>query len=96
MWEWAGKVGNSWRTTDDIQPEWESIIKILDGQVGLEKYAGVGGWNDPDMLEIGNGNLTYDESLSHFTMWCLLKAPLLLACDFSKLEKWEFDIISNE
>lgn len=50
MWEWAANVGNSWRTTDDIQPEWESIVKILDSQVGLEKFAGVGGWNDPDML----------------------------------------------
>jgi alpha-galactosidase len=65
-------------------------------QVGLEKYAEIGGWNDPDMLEVGNGKLTYSESLAHFSLWCLLKAPLLIGCDVNKISKESLEILSNE
>jgi len=53
----------------------------------LEKYSGIGGWNDPDMLEVGNGGLTYNEALAHFSLWCLLKSPLLIGCDLNKISK---------
>lgn len=57
----------------------------LERQVGLEKYAGPGGWNDPDMLEVGNGGMTHREYEAHFSLWALLKAPLILGCDLSNL-----------
>lgn len=60
-------------------------MSILDKQVGLEKYAQFGAWNDPDMLEVGNGGMTNDEYQSHFALWAALKAPLLIGCDLSKL-----------
>lgn len=59
--EWAGELANSWRTAIDIQDNWLSFVGILDRQVGLEKYAGPGHWNDPDMLEVGNGGMTDNE-----------------------------------
>jgi alpha-galactosidase len=93
---WAEKVGNSWRTTGDISDSWDSFLEILDKQYGLEKYAGPGGWNDPDMLEVGNGGMTDNEYQAHFALWALLKAPLLLGCDLNKLSKETLAIIGNE
>ena len=61
-WEWAGPVGNLWRTTGDISANWGSVVSLLDQQVGLEYYASPGGWNDPDMMEVGVGGLTLDEN----------------------------------
>jgi alpha-galactosidase len=73
-WEWAPSVGgNLWRTTDDIDSKWDRIAVIGFGQAGLEKYSGPGHWNDPDMLEVGNGELTLPENRSHFS---LIKAIL--------------------
>lgn len=80
-WQWAGQAGNLWRTTGDIRPVWASVIGIYEFNVLLDKYASVGNWNDPDMLEVGNGNLTYDENKSHFTLWCMMAAPLILGND---------------
>ena len=56
-WTWAMNYSNSWRTTGDILDNWKSFLSNLDQQVGLEKYSGKGGWNDPDMLEVGNGGM---------------------------------------
>ncbi|CAI2177667.1 6173_t:CDS:10 [Funneliformis geosporum] len=79
---WGSSVGNSsWRTTEDIHPSWLSILNILGKQERITKYAGPGGWNDPDMLQVGNGNLTIDEQKSHFSLWAALKSPLLLGFD---------------
>jgi alpha-galactosidase len=94
---WAADVGNSWRTTGDIEDNWESFVNILDQQYGLEKYAGRGkGWNDPDMLEIGNGGMTVNEYQSHFALWALLKSPLLIGCDLQKLTPEILNILGNE
>ena len=93
---WGPKVGNSWRTTRDIRPWWESIYPraVLNDQ--WWKYAGPGGWNDPDMLEVGNGgNLTYNESIVHFSLWALAKAPLLIGCDIRDMSKDTLDILTN-
>ena len=93
---WGPKVGNSWRTTRDIRPWWESIYPraVLNDQ--WWKYAGSGGWNDPDMLEVGNGgNLTYNESIVHFSLWALAKAPLLIGCDIRDMSKDTLDILTN-
>lgn len=84
-WLWGGKAGNMWRTTGDICAKWESILAIYERTVRLNKYAGPGGFNDPDMLEVGNGNLTYEENKAHFTLWCMMAAPLVLGNDIRKL-----------
>lgn len=80
-WKWGGKAGNIWRTTPDIQPNWASVIGIYEVNVRLDKYAQPGAFNDPDMLEVGNGNLTFEENKSHFTLWSMMAAPLILGND---------------
>jgi len=82
-WLWASKVGNSWRTDIDIADNWESMLRVVDNQVGLAPFAGPGGWNDPDMMEVGNGGMTDTEYRTHFALWCLLKAPLIIGCDMA-------------
>jgi alpha-galactosidase len=78
VWEWAPALGgNLWRTTGDITPRWDRVYAILEQQEGLEKYAGPGHWNDPDMLEVGNGKLTPDENRAHFSMWAILSGSVL-------------------
>ena len=80
-WKWGAQAGNLWRTTPDIQPVWASILGIYEINVKLADYSCIGGWNDPDMLEVGNGKLTVEENKSHFTLWCMLCAPLILGND---------------
>ncbi len=80
-WKWGSQAGNLWRTTHDIRPVWSSVLSIYEFNVRLYKYSGVGAWNDPDMLEVGNGNLTFEENKSHFTLWCMMAAPLILGND---------------
>jgi len=92
---WAPAVGNSWRTTGDIGPSWKSWTGILNANDKWWQQAGPGGWNDPDMLEVDNGEMTAAEQKAHFTMWCLIKAPLLLGMDLRKISKTGLDIISN-
>ena len=87
VWEWAPALGgNSWRTTGDIEPRWNSMYTILSQQEGLQSYAGPGHWNDPDMLEVGNGKLTLAENRTHFTMWAMLAAPLLAGNDLPNMK----------
>ncbi|XP_044462263.1 alpha-galactosidase 3 [Mangifera indica] len=93
---WAGNVGNSWRTTDDINDTWVSMTTIADINDKWASYAGPGGWNDPDMLEVGNGGMTYQEYRSHFSIWALMKAPLLVGCDIRNMTAETFEIISNQ
>ena len=93
---WSKDVGNSWRTTGDISDNWSSFVGILDQQVGLEQYAGPGHWNDPDMLEVGNGGMTYNEYKAHFALWSLLKAPLLIGCDLVNIAQETLDLLGNE
>jgi alpha-galactosidase len=87
VWEWAMPVGNSWRTTGDISAKYASFIGILEKQKGLSKFSGVGGWNDPDMLEVGNGRMTHNEYQSHFVFWAALKSPLLIGCNLKGITK---------
>jgi alpha-galactosidase len=96
VWEWAPELGgNLWRTTDDIQPNWNSIYTLLNEQAGLEKYSGPSHWNDPDMLEVGNGRLTLAENRSHFSMWAMLSAPLLAGNDLPHMKPEIRDILTN-
>lgn len=83
-YKWGASAGNLWRTTPDIKAFWASIVGIYEVNVRLWKHAHPGAWNDPDMLEVGNGNLTYDENRSHFSLWCMMAAPLMLGNDVRK------------
>ncbi|KAL5709882.1 alpha-galactosidase [Ranunculus cassubicifolius] len=93
---WAGKVGNSWRTTDDINDTWTSMTTIADLNDKWASYAGPGGWNDPDMLEVGNGGMQYQEYRAHFSIWALMKAPLLIGCDVRNMTAETKEILSNK
>lgn len=84
-WEWARGVGHLWRTTGDIADTWGSFTRLLDQQVELAKYAGPGGWNDPDMLEVGNGGMSLAEYRAHFSLWCLLASPLIAGNDLRSM-----------
>ncbi len=86
-WKWGGSAGNIWRTTPDIIANWASVVGIYEVNVRLNKYAHPGAFNDPDMLEVGNGNLTYEENKSHFTLWAMMAAPLILGNDIRKFIK---------
>jgi alpha-galactosidase len=78
VWDWAPSVGaNLWRTTGDINANFDRMSLIGFRQAGLSKFAGPGHWNDPDMLEVGNGKMTQDENRFHMTLWAMLAAPLL-------------------
>ncbi|MGN1419207.1 MAG: alpha-galactosidase [Acutalibacteraceae bacterium] len=86
-WKWGREAGNLWRTTPDIKAVWASVLSIYEFNVRLAKYSAPGAWNDPDMLEVGNGNLTYEENKSHFSLWCMMCAPLILGNDVRKFIK---------
>lgn len=86
-WKWGRSAGNLWRTTGDIMPVWASVVGIYEFNVLLSEYAGAGGWNDPDMLEVGNGKFTDEENKSHFSLWCMMAAPLILGNDIRKFIK---------
>ncbi|XBI80597.1 hypothetical protein VPH35_089722 [Triticum aestivum] len=93
---WAGSFANSWRTTEDIKNTWESMTDNADKNDKWAPYAGPGGWNDPDMLEVGNGGMTIEENRCHFSIWALVKAPLIIGCDVSSMSPETKDILSNQ
>ena len=102
-WTWGADVGHLWRTTEDILDCWDCTTDwggmgwplILDKQVGLEAYSGPGHWNDPDMLEVGNKSLTMEESKAHFSLWCLLSAPLMAGNDLRSMAPETKAILTN-
>ncbi|KAL2938978.1 Alpha-galactosidase [Bienertia sinuspersici] len=93
---WAPSIGNSWRTTDDIQDTWDRMTKIADENDKWALYARPGAWNDPDMLEVGNGGMTLEEYRSHFSIWALVKAPLLIGCDIRTMDQETLELLSNK
>ena len=95
IWEWGKDVGNLWRTTGDITDNWAKIVSIIHANEKLAQYAGPGHWNDPDMLEVGNGKLSDTEYRSHFSMWAIMAAPLLIGSDLRKVGASTFTILEN-
>ena len=96
VWEWgAGVGGNLWRTTGDINDHYNRMAEIGFSQSGLAKYAGPGHWNDPDMLEVGNGGMTADEYRTHMALWAILAAPLLAGNDLSTMTPETIAILTN-
>ncbi len=95
-WRWGRSVGGElWRTTGDIADRWSSVMRILDLQVGLERYSGPGAWNDPDMLEVGNGGMSQTEYRAHFSLWALLDAPLIAGNDLRTMGDSTREILTN-
>jgi alpha-galactosidase len=103
-WTWGADVGNMWRTTTDIEDMWEGkkpkngagVVTIADMQADLAEYAGPGHWNDPDMLEVGNGGMSNTEYRSHFSLWCIMAAPLIAGNDVASMKRETHDILTNK
>ena len=92
---WGASAGNLWRTTGDISANWKSMISIYEHNVNLYPYASIGHWNDPDMLEVGVGEMKYNESEAHFILWCMMAAPLILGNDIRKMSDDICKLITN-
>ena len=96
VWKWGPDVGgNLWRTTGDIQDKWDSMAEIGFNQDALASYAAPGHWNDPDMLEIGNGGMSDTEYRTHMSLWAMLAAPLLAGNDLRSVPQPVLDILTN-
>jgi len=96
VWAWGASVGgNLWRTTDDITDSYDRMALIGFSQNGLEKFAGPGHWNDPDMLEVGNGRMSNEEYRTHMSLWCLLAAPLMAGNDLTKMTRVTRETLTN-
>ena len=104
-WLWGAQMGHLWRTTGDICAIFDGfedhgtyknlgVLQILDLQDTLRTYAGPDGWNDPDMLQVGNG-MTVGEDRAHFTMWCMLSAPLMAGNDLRNMSPETIEILMN-
>ena len=97
VWSWGPQVGgNLWRTTGDIKDNWDRMTLIGFSQAGLAQYAAPGHWNDPDMLEVGNGGMTDTEYRLHMSLWSMLAAPLLAGNDLSKMTAATREILLNK
>jgi alpha-galactosidase len=96
VWQWGPSVGgNLWRTTGDISDRYSVMAEIGFNQNGLENFAGPGYWNDPDMLEVGNGGMNEDEYRTHFSLWAMLAAPLIAGNDLTKMTPYTVEILTN-
>jgi alpha-galactosidase len=94
-WTWARGVGQLWRTTSDIADNWESVAWIINANAHHYAAAGPGGWNDPDMLEVGNGGMTGDEYRAHFSLWAIMAAPLMAGNDLRAMTEETKAILLN-
>ncbi|HYC94556.1 MAG TPA: glycoside hydrolase family 27 protein [Sphingomicrobium sp.] len=102
-WHWGQKIGNLWRTTGDITDKWKGkfnyswgILNIVDMNEPLWPYAGPGHWNDPDMLEVGNGGMSPTEYRSHFSLWAMMAAPLIAGNDIANMDAATREILTNK
>ena len=94
-WVWAPGIANLWRTTHDIHENWPSILQHINLQVPVTSFATPGAWNDPDMLHIGNGDISVNETITHFGIWCMLAAPLFTGTDLSALPESTISLLTN-
>ncbi len=103
-WKWGTGVGHLWRETPDIRDcyqcrfDWGGVgvLEIIDIMADLYPYAGPGHWNDAEMLEVGNGGMTRDEYITHFSMWSMLAAPLMAGNDIRRMDKETMEILTNK
>jgi alpha-galactosidase len=94
-WLWGAGLGDLWRTTPDIKDSWPSVRRIIAVNTRLARYAQPGAWNDPDMLEVGNGGLTAVEQRTHFSMWAMMGAPLLAGTDLQGASLETLRVLGN-
>ena len=94
-WAWAPQIGNLWRTTGDIRDKWSSMLSLLDLSSQHASVARPGAWNDPDMLEVGNGGMTDGEYRAHFSLWAIMAAPLMAGNDVRAMSPATRDILTN-
>jgi alpha-galactosidase len=95
-WQWGASVGgNLWRTDDDIRDDYYVMSELGFGQNGLEQFAGPGHWNDPDMLEVGNGGMTNGEYRTHMSLWCILAAPLITGNNLAAMDAETRNLLTN-
>lgn len=92
---WMPDCGNLWRTTADIQDTFSSLVANLTGDSPMAFVAGPGRWNDPDMLEVGNGGMTAAQDQSQFSLWCILAAPLITGNDLTAMPPQTLAILTN-
>jgi len=92
---WRAGTADLWRTTRDIKDDWASMISIAHANLPLARFAGPGHWNDPDMLEVGNGGMTETEYRTHFSLWCMMAAPLLLGNDLGHMDPAALRLVGN-
>jgi len=103
-WKWGTGIGHLWRVTPDIRDVYQcvfdwggvGVLEIIDVMADLFPYAGPGHWNDAEMLEIGNGGMTQDEYITHFSMWCMLAAPLMAGNDLRSMDPQTLEILTNK
>jgi alpha-galactosidase len=95
VWTWGAPIGHLWRTTGDIGDSFSSMLSIYKANVVLAGFAGPGHWNDPDMLEIGNGHMTDTEYRSHFSLWSMMAAPLIIGTDLRNASTATLTILGN-
>ncbi|EPQ52042.1 glycoside hydrolase [Gloeophyllum trabeum ATCC 11539] len=96
VWLWGASVGHSWRTTGDISPSWDSLASIINTNSFITQATNFYGRNDMDMLQLGNGNMTFDEAKSHFTAWALMKSPLIIGTNLSAITNETLEILTNK
>ncbi|MFC5801748.1 NPCBM/NEW2 domain-containing protein [Streptomyces formicae] len=95
-WEWGTSVGGQlWRTTGDITDDWDSVKTIIRKNLTLAPYAGPGHWNDPDMLQVGNGGMTDHEYRTHFALWAMMAAPIMIGTDLNSASPQTLELLLN-
>ncbi len=94
-WTWGPRTANLWRTTSDIKDSWQSVMHITALNAPLWRHARPGSWNDPDMLEVGNGGMTDTEYRTHFSLWAEMAAPLLAGTDLRHMTAATRKILTN-
>ncbi|WBB64128.1 NEW3 domain-containing protein [Streptomyces sp. WMMC500] len=94
-WTWGADIGELWRTTGDIAPNYPSMSRIARFNLTLAEYAGPGHWNDPDMLQVGNGTWSVTEQRTHFSLWSIMAAPLLIGTDLRRATPQTMEILLN-
>jgi alpha-galactosidase len=95
VWTWGSGIGNMWRTTGDISDTWSSMLSNFDSNASHASYAGPGGWNDPDMLEVGNGGMSTTQDQAHFSLWAISAAPLITGTDLTSMSSSTKSILTN-
>jgi alpha-galactosidase len=96
VWAWGNETGNSWRMSGDINPSWSRITTILNDNSFELGSVGFWGHNDADMLEVGNGDLTFEENRSHFAFWAAMKSPLIIGTNLATLAQDLVDVLNNK